>query len=60
MNEQSQEQWNTQSHPCRWDNAADVHIPIISHEREAVASSCVQGNTAEMSKAAEGECWTVY
>lgn len=34
MNEQTQEHWNTQSHPC-WDSAADVQVRVISRERES-------------------------
>lgn len=34
MNEQTQEHWNTQSHPC-WDSAAGVQVQVISKERES-------------------------
>ena len=40
MNEQTQEHWNTQSHPC-WNSAADVQVPIISKERESQYYSVV-------------------
>lgn len=40
MNEQTQEYWNTQSHPC-WDSAADVQERVISIERESQYHSVV-------------------
>ena len=34
MNEQTQEHWNTQSHPC-WDSAADVQVWSLAEKERA-------------------------